>query len=77
MPIEIIAREKSITVSSVGDQLKKGLEYYTRPFVRGDRSKSGHGLGLNIVQKVLKKYGYTLKYDHIDGKNSFTVEFFA
>lgn len=48
-----------------------------QPFMRGanSKSKSGLGLGLRIVQRILTYYGYKIQYRVSDGLNQFCIFF--
>jgi two-component system OmpR family sensor kinase len=77
LPVEIIAKHRSITVRNRSDALKHPLNYYCDAFTQGDTSRQteGYGLGLNMVQTILEKHGYTLHYIHQGGHNLFTIQF--
>jgi two-component system, OmpR family, sensor histidine kinase ArlS len=47
------------------------------PFTRGNnnKGKSGLGLGLRIVHRILTVYGFKIKYSVEDNKNTFTITF--
>ncbi|MCW9068489.1 MAG: sensor histidine kinase, partial [Sulfurimonas sp.] len=59
-----------------GKELLYELEAYYEPFFKGDNVKSNQsfGLGLYIVKNILNANEYKLKYEHIDGVNSFILE---
>ncbi|MEO6718858.1 MAG: HAMP domain-containing sensor histidine kinase [Ferruginibacter sp.] len=48
-----------------------------QPFMRGAnaKTKTGLGLGLRIVQRILNFYGYTIHYKVTEGLNQFTINF--
>jgi len=62
-----------IEVVSKGEPLEHPLSYYTEPFSQAEKRSSGFGLGLYIVDTILKKIGYRLKYRHEDGENIFML----
>jgi len=62
-----------IEVVSKGEPLEHPLSYYTEPFSQAEKRSSGFGLGLYIVDTILKKIGYRLGYRHDDGQNIFML----
>jgi len=62
-----------IEVVSKGDSLEHPLSYYTEPFSQAEKRSAGFGLGLYIVDTILKKIGYRLGYRHEDGQNIFML----
>jgi two-component system OmpR family sensor kinase len=75
--VEIVIRNNSIEVSNTGEKLQHDLEFYTRTFTQEDssRSKSGYGLGLNIVKRVLEYHNFTLEYNYKKPMNIFKIVF--
>ena len=74
-PVEIEAGHKKLLVKNVAKRLQNDLFYYTQPFTREPNQQRGHGLGLNIVQKVLKMHNFTLEYTYETPHNIFSVNF--
>ena len=62
-----------IEVVSKGDPLEHPLSYYTEPFSQAEKRSAGFGLGLYIVDSILKKIGYRLGYRHEEGNNIFML----
>jgi len=62
-----------LEVLSIGEPLEHPLSYYTEPFSQAEKRSSGFGLGLYIVDSILKKIGYRLGYRHEDGVNIFML----
>ena len=59
---------------SRGDELERDLEYYLQPFTKSDDDLSqSFGLGLYIVDKILKTHHFHLTYEHLNGYNFFTI----
>lgn len=57
-----------------GDELDHPLENYFEPFFANeDKSKDGFGLGLYIVNSILKANAYELQYEYHDGMNIFKI----
>ena len=51
------------------------LEYYLEPFTKTNiNSSESFGLGLYIVDAILKKHQYTLSYKYVNGYNCFIIE---
>lgn len=80
--IQIIATPKEVKFLSSAEPLKHELSYYTQPFTQDKSSenttkpyKDGFGLGLYIVDNIIKAHHFSLRYDYIDGKNVFCVLF--
>jgi len=69
----IITNSKSIKVSSEGKSLEYPLEYYLEPFTQEEKRNSGFGLGLYIVNNIIKRLNYTLHYYYKDGSNVFEL----
>lgn len=70
----IIANEKEITISSIGEPLKNDLEYYTEAFCQEEKRSDGFGLGLYIVKTIVTLHGYELLYKNEEGKNHFIIK---
>ena len=62
-----------IEIVSKGEPLEHPLSYYTEPFSQAEKRSSGFGLGLYIVDTILKKIGYRLGYRHEEGQNIFML----
>ena len=58
-----------------GEPLKNELSYYTQPFTKDGNAKNSFGLGLYIVENILKAHNFMLEYEHENGKNIFKVKF--
>ncbi len=69
------AGSKEIVVESVGKELEHPLSYYTQPYTQGEGAVSGLGLGLYIVDLIVKAHGFAFLYEHKDGKNRFIIRF--
>lgn len=71
----IIADYKSIKVLSKGKSLEHPLEYYLEPFTQEEKRQSGFGLGLYIVNNIIKRLDYTLHYYYKNSSNIFEIRF--
>ncbi|MGD9554399.1 MAG: ATP-binding protein [Arcobacteraceae bacterium] len=74
-PIEIHAHKNTLHIKNIAPKLSNDLVYYIRPFTREPNQQSGHGLGLNIVNKILQKHRFTLHYTHTAPHNIFSIVF--
>jgi len=73
--VKIIVDENSISFYSKGEALKEDLSYYTEPFTQEDsKVKNGFGLGLYIVDNILKAHNLKLVYIHKNGENIFKID---
>jgi two-component system OmpR family sensor kinase len=53
-----------LSVSDTGIGIRKrDLETILQRFKRANKSEGGFGIGLDIVNQVVKNYGFTLKID--------------
>jgi len=76
-PVCIRARNQGICVENSAPPLSDGVADYFRPFRREERerSKEGFGLGLFIVDKVLKRHGLQLDYRYEESRHVFCIRF--
>lgn len=72
--VEISANEKEIVVSSIGEELKHDLEYYTEPFCQEQKRKDGFGLGLYIIKTTAELHDYKLEYRYDNNRNHFIIK---
>lgn len=74
-PIEIEAKNNRLNIKNIAQKLSNDLIYYVRPFTRDANQQSGHGLGLNIVNKIIQKHNFKLEYDYKSPHNIFSIVF--
>ncbi|NQY24615.1 MAG: HAMP domain-containing histidine kinase [Campylobacteraceae bacterium] len=74
-PIIIESYENTIYVKNISNELLNDLIYYLQPFTREENQQQGHGLGLNIVSKILELHSFDLEYTHKDSYNIFSISF--
>jgi two-component system OmpR family sensor kinase len=72
-PIKIVILYCEIHIISYGNMLKESLDFYLKPFNK--ESKSGLGLGLSLVELILKEHSFYLDYKHQNGENIFIIKF--
>jgi two-component system OmpR family sensor kinase len=75
--LEIIYSKNSISFVSEGEALEEDLSSYIEAFSKGKDSSSekGFGLGLYIVNEIIKEHNMSFDYTYKDGKNIFTIAF--
>ncbi|PID47903.1 MAG: two-component sensor histidine kinase [Proteobacteria bacterium] len=73
--IKIIANKHEINFISRGKALEHELSFYLEPFIQGnhENNKKSFGLGLYIVQNILKNHKLSLKYEYQGGFNIFSI----
>jgi len=69
--VEIKTVGEEIGFSNRGKPLEKPLSYYVEPFTKDQPTKDSFGLGLYIVDAILKEHGFILAYEYKDGINNF------
>ena len=74
-PIEIEAKNNRLNVKNIAQKLSNDLIYYIKPFTRDTNQQLGHGLGLNIVNKIIQKHNFKLEYDYKNSQNIFSIIF--
>jgi len=60
-----------IFFTNLGEPLKKPLAHYIEPFTKDQPTKDSFGLGLYIVDAILREHGYVLAYERRDTLNCF------
>jgi len=72
--ITIEYEDNSLLFISKGDKLPKKLQEYFQPFHNDTTSKNhGMGLGLYLVNEVMKLHGFKFTYERKDGLNIFKI----
>ena len=71
--VTIQTKHKHIEIISKGVALTHPLSYYVEPFSQEEKRSAGFGLGLYIVDNILKRLGCTLDYKYEHGNNIFIV----
>ena len=67
--IKVINNE--LYFESKGECIKHPLQYYIEPFTKDNPSKNSYGLGLYLVDSILKVHGQVLAHEYREGVNSF------
>lgn len=74
--IHVSVYEKKLLIENKGEPLSMSIEEYFQPFVSGSKTHgSGLGLGLYIVQNIVKLHGFEVSYHYIDGMHQFSIDF--
>jgi len=74
-PIKIVAKNNFLEVYNESKKLENSLTYYIQPFTREENQQHGHGLGLNIVNKILQMHEFSLKHSYENYFNIFKISF--
>jgi len=67
----LINDENELCFESKGECLAHSLEYYIEPFTKDNPSKNSFGLGLYLVDSILKAHGQVLAHEYENGVNRF------
>ena len=74
-PIEIQSNNDKVYIKNISNKLSNDLIYYIQPFTREPNQVQGHGLGLNIVSKILNLHDFNLEHEYKDNYNIFKILF--
>jgi len=74
-PIKIKAIRDTLYIENIAKQLTNDFIYYIQPFTREPNQQQGHGLGLNIVNKIVQMHTFTLNYTYDNSYNIFCIKF--
>ena len=69
--VDIVYRNDELCFESKGECIKYPLKYYIEPFTKENPSKNSFGLGLYLVDSILKVHGEVLAHEYKEGKNIF------
>ncbi|MDH4945218.1 ArsS family sensor histidine kinase [Sulfurimonas sp. C5] len=70
--IKILINDRGeLCFESKGECLKHPLQYYIEPFTKENPSKNSFGLGLYLVDSILKVHGKVLAHEYENGINRF------
>lgn len=72
--IKIIANTQSIKFISRGSPLSHDLAHYLEPFTQETNHAKSFGLGLYIVDNIIRGHKLTLEYNHQNGFNTFSFK---
>lgn len=71
--VSIKINDNLLEISNIAPALKRPIEQLLEPFVKGDESDNGLGLGLYIVKQILEAHGARLEYAYRDGRHIFAI----
>ncbi len=69
--VTIGTRGREIWFDNLGEPLTQPLSYYVEPFTKEHPAKNSFGLGLYLVDSILKIHHMVLAYEHRNGVNRF------
>ena len=72
--VNITVTGESIKFINEGERLSKELRHYVEPFTKGESAQKSFGLGLYIVENIIKAHKLTLGYEYKNGLNVFSFE---
>ncbi len=69
--VRILMAKGELSFDSRGECISKPLQYYIEPFTKDNPSKSSFGLGLYLVDSILKVHDKVLAHEYKNGINRF------
>ncbi|MCX6075590.1 MAG: ArsS family sensor histidine kinase [Campylobacterales bacterium] len=69
--VRILIVKGELSFDSRGECISKPLQYYIEPFTKDNPSKSSFGLGLYLVDSILKVHDKVLAHEYKNGINRF------
>jgi len=69
--IRILIINNELSFESKGERLAHPLQFYIEPFTKENPSKNSFGLGLYLVDSILKAHDQVLAYEYEEGTNRF------
>ncbi|MFH0710350.1 MAG: ArsS family sensor histidine kinase [Pseudomonadota bacterium] len=69
--MSIFMENDEIIFANLGEPLKKPLAHYIEPFTKEQPTKDSFGLGLYIVDAILREHAYVLAYERRKNLNCF------
>lgn len=72
--VNITITRESIKFINEGERLSKELRHYVEPFTKGESAQKSFGLGLYIVENIIKAHKLVLSYEYKNGLNVFSFE---
>ena len=69
--VRIVMIKDELCFESQGDCIKHPLNYYIEPFTKDNPSKNSFGLGLYLVDSILKAHHKVLAHEYKNGMNRF------
>lgn len=72
--VKIVVTKEKIDFITLGKEMEQELSIYIEPFSKGKNAKNSFGLGLYIVDNILKSHNLIFSYYNEDGKNIFSFK---
>ena len=69
--VKILMINNELSFESKGERLAHPLQFYIEPFTKENPSKNSFGLGLYLVDSILKAHNQVLAYEYEEGINRF------
>jgi two-component system, OmpR family, sensor kinase len=69
--VKIVIINDELCFESKGECIKHPLQYYIEPFTKDNPSKNSFGLGLYLVDSILKAHNQVLAHEYVNGVNRF------
>jgi two-component system OmpR family sensor kinase len=69
--VKILIKNAELCFESRGDCIAHPLHYYIEPFTKDNPAKNSFGLGLYLVDSILKAHNQVLAHEYEDGTNRF------
>ena len=69
--VNILVVNSELSFDSKGECLSNPLQYYIEPFTKDNPSKNSFGLGLYLVDSILKAHDQVLAHEYKNGVNRF------
>jgi len=69
--VKILIINGELCFESRGECIKHPLQYYIEPFTKDNPSKNSFGLGLYLVDSILKAHNQVLAHEYDNGVNRF------
>ncbi len=75
--VEVFVKENRLYIQNRGKKLPMDIDEYYKPFVSGSNEiRKGLGLGLYIVENIVKLNDMKLDYEYTSGMHKFSVDIF-
>ena len=69
--VRVVLINKELSFESKGECISHPLQYYIEPFTKENPSKNSFGLGLYLVDSILKVHSQVLAHEYDNGVNRF------
>ncbi|WP_455756850.1 ArsS family sensor histidine kinase [Sulfurimonas sp.] len=69
--VKVVIKNNELCFESKGECIRHPLKYYIEPFTKDNPSKNSFGLGLYLVDSILKAHDEVLAHEYDDGINRF------